>query len=80
MKISSLTGTIADKLGMTSIATTVGITTAKQAEVIEQSLSWGMTDYALAVSMIGGTLFAIEKILIIYEKIKQRKEDKAEDK
>ena len=78
MKLSSLTGTIADKIGISSIATTVGITTAKNSEVIQSSVSWGMADYALALSMFGGALFAIEKIIVIHEKVKKNIKGKSE--
>lgn len=76
MILTELTRTIADKVGLTSIATTVGITTAKQADVIADSVSWGMADYALAVSMVGGVLFAIEKIIVICEQVRGNREKK----
>ena len=70
MSVREFLSTIADKVGISSIAATVGITTAKEAELIASSAEWGMTDYGLMISIIVSVLFGIEKILSIYEKIK----------
>jgi len=65
-----------DKIGVTAIAATVGLTTAQESELIPETTmfisNWGMTDYALAISMITGVLFGIEKIINIVFKIKDR--------
>lgn len=60
---------IADKLGLTSIGSTVGITVAQ--EVAERS--WVMADYALLISAIGGVLFCIEKLFVIYHRCREAK-------
>lgn len=73
MSFREFLSTIADKVGISSIATTVGITTAKEADLIASSSEWGMTDYGLMISIIVSVLFGIEKVLSIYEKIKSIK-------
>ena len=61
----------ADRVGLSSIAASLGLTVTKGVEV---SLSpWGLTDYALAISCIGGVLFIIEKLLVIYLRYKESK-------
>lgn len=57
-----------ERLGLGSILTTFGIKSAEAAEMVELSdtwmiSSWGMPDYALAISMIGGVIFIINQIL-----------------
>jgi hypothetical protein len=65
-----------DKIGVGAIAATVTLTTAQESDLIPQTIlpvsTWGMTDYALAISMITGVLFGIEKIINIVFKIKDR--------
>lgn len=54
-----------DKIGLGSIATTVGIKAAENAEVIEQGLTF--TDWSARIAMVGAILFAIKTFLdIIY--------------
>lgn len=69
-----------DKIGMTAIASTVGLTTAQKNDVIPETTmfisDWVMTDYALGISMITGVLFGLEKIVNIYFKIKMNKNQK----
>ena len=68
-----------DKIGVAAIAATVTLTTAQESDLIPQTIlpvsTWGMTDYALAISMITGVLFGIEKIINIVFKIKDRKKN-----
>ncbi len=59
----------ANKLGVTSVGTSVGLTSA---EVIADT-SWALTDYALLISAIGGIFFIIEKIFVIYLRYKESK-------
>lgn len=64
MWLAGVMGTaVTDKLGFVTIAATVSITTAKEAEIITNSEAWGMGDYALLISMIGGGLFIIVKVM-----------------
>ena len=73
---SSMLQPLIDKVGMTAIASTVGLTTAQKTEVIPETTMllshWVMTDYALAISMVTGILFGIEKILTIGFKLWDR--------
>lgn len=59
----------ADRLGLTSIFTTLGLTAAEG--VIYQP--WVLTDYALLISCAGGILFIIEKLIVIYIRYKESK-------
>ncbi len=59
----------ADRLGLTSIFTTVGLTATEG--LIYQP--WELTDYALIISCVGGVLFIIEKIIVIYLRYKESK-------
>lgn len=72
---TSLLQPLIDKVGMTAIASTVGLTTAQKNDVIPETTmfisDWVMTDYALAISMITGVLFGLEKIVNIYFKVKE---------
>ena len=65
-----------DKIGVAAIAATVTLTTAQESDLIPQTIlpisTWGMTDYALAISMITGILFGIEKLLNISFKLWDR--------
>ena len=61
----------ADRLGLSSIAASIGLTISKGAEVVAQP--WVLTDYALAISCVGGVLFIIEKVLVIYIRYKEGK-------
>lgn len=59
----------ADRLGLTSIATTLGLTATEG--VVYQP--WALTDYALLISCAGGLLFIIEKLIVIYIRYKESK-------
>tara|TARA_R110002096_G_C14661910_1_gene728342 strand:- start:27518 stop:27805 length:288 start_codon:yes stop_codon:yes gene_type:complete len=67
---------IADRLGLSSIISTVGITVVK--EVTETS--WVLADYALLISAIGGVLFCIEKLFVIYHRCREAKVEAKKDK
>lgn len=60
----------ADRLGFASITSSLGLTMAKGSIPVP----WGLTDYALLISCVGGILFIIEKILVIYLRYKESKE------
>lgn len=66
---------IADRIGLSSIATSVGVTAT---EALTGS-TWHLTDYALLISAIGGILFIVEKILVIYLRYKESKKVSHED-
>ena len=76
-EFNSILQPLLDKIGMTAIASTVGLTTAQKSDVIPETTmilaNWVMTDYALAISMITGVLFGLEKIVTIYFKIKEQR-------
>lgn len=75
MKLTNLiTTSIIDKIGLTSIATTVGINSAQTSAAIS-SQSFELGDYALVISMIGGVLFAIDKIFSIRKQYREGKKD-----
>ena len=57
----------ADKVGLTTIFTSLGLTATQ--EVVSQP--WVLTDYALLISAIGGILFIIEKVFVIYLRYKE---------
>jgi len=61
----------ADRVGLSSIFASVGLTMTKGEILVVQP--WGLTDYALAISCVGGVLFIIEKILVIYIRYKESK-------
>ena len=63
----SAVDTVANRIGLPSIATSVAITSAEEAVVT--TLPFINTDYALVISMIGGGLFIIEKLIVIYLRI-----------
>lgn len=63
-----LIDSLADKLGLSSIVTSVGITTIVQGG---PNVPWAFTDYVLLISAISGILFIIEKIIVIYIRIRQ---------
>ena len=79
---TSMLQPLIDKIGMTAIASTVGLTTAQKNDIIPETTmflsDWVMTDYALAVSMITGILFGLEKIVNIYFKIKAERQEQKE--
>ena len=57
-----------ERFGLGSILTTLGIKSAEAAEIVELSDSWvistwGMPEWALMVSMVGGVMFIINQIL-----------------
>ena len=76
-KITSIIRTIdietidqfADKFGLTSIFASLGIIAGEG--VIYQP--WALTDYALIISCVGGILFIIEKVFVIYLRYKENK-------
>ena len=72
-----------DKIGVGAMAATVTLTTAQKSELIPETTmfisNWGMTDYALAISMITGVLFGIEKLLNISFKLYDRWKSKKPD-
>jgi len=65
---------IADRIGLSSIAASLGIT-ANEA----LGSTWHLADYALFISAIGGILFIIEKIFVIYLRYKESKKISHED-
>ena len=64
---------IVNRIGLGSITTTFGIQAAKAQEILPPEIAtvWGLSEYALAVSIIGGILFVIEKIIVIYHRLKK---------
>ena len=66
---------IMNKIGLGSITTTIGIKAAEAQEIIQVSTSssWGLTEYALLLSIIGSILFCIDKALVIYIRVKNKK-------
>ncbi len=69
MAINELIGVTIDKIGLTSMAGTVGIKAAEAAEIIPiASTSW-MVEYALIITTCGGILFSIKLLLDITVKI-----------
>ncbi len=52
----------ANRLGLSSIAASLGLTISKG--MVAQP--WVLTDYALLISCVGGVLFIIEKLFVIY--------------
>jgi len=65
---------IADRIGLSSIAASLGIT-ANEA----LGSTWHLADYALLISALGGILFIIEKIFVIYLRYKESKKVSHED-
>ena len=59
----------ADKLGLSSIFASVGLSVAQ--DVVDKP--WVLTDYALLISAVGGVLFIIEKVFVIYLRYKESK-------
>lgn len=78
-EFNSMMQPIIDKIGMSAIASTVGLTTAQKGELLPKTTmfmsDWVMTDYALAISMITGVLFGVEKIVNITLKLRDRNEN-----
>jgi hypothetical protein len=73
---------IANRVGLGSISLSVGTTTAQASDMIpkaaaETGLLWGFSgaDIALFISAVGGVLFCIEKIFVIYMRYKSIKHD-----
>ena len=60
----------ADRVGLTSIAASIGLTITKG--VVDQP--WELTDYALLISCVGGLLFIVEKLFVIYLRYKESKQ------
>lgn len=76
---------INNTIGASSIITTVGLKISDEAEVIELSNSWlmadwGMPDWALMISMIGGIFFIINLALNSYIACKTIKNLKRKNK
>lgn len=73
---ASMLQPLIDKIGVIAIGSSVGLTTAQKVEAIPETTwilaSWVMTDYALAISMITGVLFGIEKLINIGFKLWDR--------
>ena len=64
---TELIDVIANRVGLTSIASTVGITTAAEKGVIEITSAWSWPGVALIISMLGGLLFIVK----LYHDIKK---------
>jgi len=69
---------INNTIGISSIITTVGLKVSDEAEVIELSNSWltadwGMPDWALLISMIGGITFIASNLFNMYLACKRNK-------
>lgn len=65
-----------NRMGLTSIFTSVGLTAAEG--LVYQP--WALTDYALMISCVGGVLFIIEKLFVIYLRYKESKRVAKKDK
>lgn len=62
-----------NRIGLGSIGTTAGVTYVQAAqEVQEIATIWGLPQYALLISAIGGVLFCIEKAIVIYFRLKNK--------
>lgn len=66
---------IANKIGLLSIGTSAGVVASQEVsptiqQVILQS-NWLFSDYALLISLIGGSLFIVEKLIVIYLRIRE---------
>lgn len=76
---------ISNRLGLSSIVVTVGTTKAQAADIanglINTPLIWDITgaDIALLISSIGGILFSIEKVFVIYLRYKESKRLRASE-
>ncbi len=72
-----------NKLGLSAAALTVTTTTVRASEVavVNDALVYSLssTDIALVISSIGGVLFCVEKILMIYIRYKEAARTHAED-
>ena len=71
-----LVDNVANKLGFGSIITSVGLTVSHKASATEVAQTiinapWVFTDYALLISVIGGVLFIIEKLIVIYIRVRE---------
>lgn len=51
---------IVNRVGLGSIASTVGITTAAQTGIIEITNTWSWPGFALVISMVSGVMFIIK--------------------
>lgn len=76
---------INNTIGISSIITTIALKVSDQAEVIELSnnwvvADWGMSDWALLISMIGGIFFIINLGLNLYISCKTLKKLKGKGK
>ena len=66
---------IANRIGLGSIGMAVGasaVQAQEQAQEVIELANSGLIYYALVVSLIGGVLFAIEKVIMIYFRLKHR--------
>lgn len=75
---SSGINSLIDRVGLSSILTTFSIKSAEAAEMVNLSNTWilsdwAMSDYALAISMIGGVIFIINGIQNFLIKCKKNK-------
>ena len=66
---SELLDIVVNRVGLGSIASTVGITTAAKTGMIEIASAWSWSGVALGISMIGGLLFIVK----LYHDIKKSK-------
>ena len=68
---------IANRIGLGSISTALGasaVQAQQQTQEVVEATTSGLAHYALVISAIGGILFIIEKLLIIYLRWKHRKD------
>ena len=65
---------IMNKIGITSITTTFSVQAVKAQEIITPEINtiWVLADYALALSIVGSVLFIIEKLVVIYIRLKNK--------
>ena len=73
----ALVDTIANRVGLPSIGASALIVSAEEA--VETAMPFINTEYALAISMVGGVLFSIEKLVVIYLRFQANKRDRARD-
>jgi len=64
---------IANRIGFASMTTAVGINAAEAQEMVDIASS-GTAQTAIIVSIVGGVLFIIEKLLVIYLRWVNRKD------
>ena len=64
---------LSNRVGAGSISTMVLLSSTKDA--VELATPWAMTDWALLISMIGGGLFIVEKLFMIYTRYAREKRE-----